>query len=139
MLYLGLIVTIISYVILLTVVMIYCYYFFKKNWKKAITFELITFMTSLFTSMISSWMIIVMNGDFNLNFGINFSIVPFIFVAISMPLLIISSLTLKKYKNSASILTGVSNFLMPALTLIGIFVSTLVLSYNVSYFIYIMK
>ena len=139
MLYLGLIVTIISYVILITVVMIYCYYFFKKNWKKAITFELITFMTSLFTSMISSWMIIVMNGDFNLNFGINFSIVPFIFVAISMPLLIISSLTLKKYKNSDSILTGVSNFLMPALTLIGIFVSTLVLSYNVSYFIYIMK
>ena len=139
MLYLGLIVTIISYAILITVVMIYCYYFFKKNWKKSITFELITFMTSLFTSMISSWMIIVMNGDFNLNFGINFSIVPFIFVAIAMPLLIINSVTLKKYKSNDSILTGVSNFLMPALTLIGIFVSTLVLSYNVSYFIYIMK
>ncbi len=140
MLYFGFILSIIVYFILIVVFGLYSFFVLKKKYKYAIYFEAITFFAALLTVMVLSWSLILMNGDFNVNLGLDITFIPlYIIIPIVLGLLIWFNLILRDKKDNQNILSKLGNYFLPPLTLVAIFFSTLVLIYNFTYFVYILS
>ena len=132
---LGLILSILIYIMLLACLVLYEIGIFKKKFNFAIMISKVLFLYSFIAAAVESWSLILMNGGFNvyLDIGADFSYTILILIPV-LALLVFSSILTNKHRKDVNPWTAVSYFLLPALTFVGFAVSTVILVFNITYF-----
>ncbi len=140
MVYLCFVIMNIAILIYLVTLALYPILFFKKKYPQADKTLVILFLVGMFTIMILSWLLIIMNGGFNINFYINieFGWLLFIVVPILLLILLIDYFLRKKIKFYANMFGRVARFLLPTIS-VGLFVMNITIYYfSIYYFIYLL-
>lgn len=137
---LGLIISILFYLLLIVIMGVYVFFFFMKKYNYANWTIRLLFFHSLITIMVLSWALVLMNGGFDVNFYLNIDytwlLIPFsiIFIIINT----IDALLQKKIEIKQSPPYIIGRFLLPGSVVLIACLSTLILFFNCHYFVYLL-
>lgn len=137
---LGLTMTIIIYVFFALSIITYFVFVLKKKYNICDFIDKIVFFHGLFALMIESWALIIMNDGFNVNFNIEIKFSMYISIAFIVPLIAIVAYSnimyRKNYKIEMNKVDKVGNYMVLPLTIFSLMASTLILFFNINYYIY---
>lgn len=134
----GLILSILFFVLLISLLGFYVFLVIKKKVNFANLVGKLLFLLSLLTLTAESWSLIMIAGGFQvyLKMGIDYSYTLFIIVPVTI-ILIVSNLIIKRKIKLESKLEEVGFFLLPPLTILAFGASTIVLFININYYSFI--
>lgn len=139
MLYLGLIVSIFIYVTLLGLFFLYIGNAMFKKYKFCNNLLPFLFLHSLFSIMILSWALIVMNNGFDIEFGLKMDYTILLFLLV--PMIIVVELydrgVRKNIYGKARLVSKTYRWLLPTFTLLLFAVATVVLYFNCHYYFHL--
>ena len=140
MLVLGLILTIILYSLLLSFIIFYFVLIIKKKYTLADMLEKILFLFSLIALMVESWALVLMNNGFNFNFNIGIIVEYYFSIILVVPLIAIlaySSIIIRKNSTlELGKMSRVGNYMLLPFTIIAVSAATVLLFFNINYFVY---
>ncbi len=140
MLVFGLILTIILYFLLLAFIIFYFVLIIKKKYNLADMLEKVLFLFSLICLMVESWALVIMNNGFNFNFNISIIVEYYFSILIIVPLVAIlaySNIIVRKNSTlELSKIGRVSNYMLLPFTIIVVAAATVLLFFNINYFVY---
>ena len=132
---LGLILTIIVYIMLIACVILLGIAIFQKKYNFAFFISKILFLYAFIALAVESWALIIIAEGFSIYFNIGFdysyTLIPIIPVA---GFIIISGIMIKRKVVIDNVIEQVAEFLLPAMTIIGFGASTIILFFNINYF-----
>lgn len=139
MLYFGFILNILFYTISVLFVIGYCVLFFLKKNAILENFILIIFLASLVVIMGLSWSLVIMNQGFNVYLYIRCDYSYVLLIALPVVILyeVLDTFQRKKIQKSVHWYNNVKRYLLPVLTGILFFISTLVFYFNCHYYMFL--
>ncbi len=141
MVYLGFILSSVFFGSVMIMLLFYLYFCFMRKTNKANNLLLLIFLHALFTIMVESWSLILMNGGYNIIFAlkIDYSIVLYF----ALPLLIIVEIEdyilRKKVVKSEYGVYNFFRFLLPTLTMLLIVGAFGIYFFSTHYFILLLS
>lgn len=137
---LGLSLTIIAYLIFFVAIVIYFVIVLKKKYVACDLFEKLLFFLSLFTLMIETWSLVIMNNGFNANFNIDTTISYYITIAILVPLISVLVYSNVMYRKNFTIelnrIGRIGNYMVLPFTILVLCANTVLLFFNMNYYVY---
>ncbi len=138
----GIFTLIISMLFYLSLVIIFILYIISFSFKKyniADKFLFLLFIDGFITIMVLSWMVILMNGGFNVNFHIkgDYSWTFFVFVPFFVVVMVLDYFVRKRIEKKESIILLTARYLLPVIVVIAFALATVLLNFNFNYYSYI--
>lgn len=139
MVYLGLIVSVFIYLTLLGLFFLYIGNAMFKKYKFSNNLLPFLFLHSLFTILILSWGLIVMNNGFDIEFNlkIDYTILLFLVVPIFIVVEFYDRKVRKDLFNAEQRVNKLYRWILPTLTLLLFVVSSVILYFNCNYYFYL--
>ena len=132
---LGLILTIIIYIMLMACVCLLGLALFRKKYNFAFFISKILFLYAFIALAVESWALILIADGFSIYFNIGFdysyTLIPIIPIA---GLIIFSGVMIKRHVKIESTIEQIGQFLLPAMTMVAFGASTILLFFNINYF-----
>lgn len=140
MVYLCFVIMNIAILIYLVTLALYPILFFKKKYPHADKTLVTFFLEGMITIMVLSWLLIIMNGGFNINFYINieFGWILFIIVPILILVLLIDYYLRKRIKFYVNLFGKVARFLLPTISVDLFAMNISIYYFSIYYFIYLL-
>ncbi len=140
MLVFGLILTIILYVLLLAFIFFYFVLIIKKKYNLCDMLEKVLFLFALIALMVESWALVMMNNGFNFNFNIGIIVEYYFSIILIVPLvgiLAYSSIIVRKNSTlELDKMSRVGNYILLPFTILAVAAATVLLFFNINYFVY---
>lgn len=135
----ALVLAIIFFSSLLVTIGMYLYFYFKKSYAYANMLMPTLFLQSLIVLMSLSWILIMMNEGFDVNFYLNidYTILAFSVAPVLIILLILDIMLQRKSRASEPIYKRVFRYILPTLTILVLLGCSLVFYFDINYFIYL--
>ena len=132
---LGLILTIIVYIMLIACVILLGIAIFQKKYNFAFFISKILFLYAFIALAVESWALIIIAEGFSIYFNIGFdysyTLIPILPIA---GFIIFSGIMIKRKVVIDNAIEQIAEFLLPAMTIIGFGASTIILFFNINYF-----
>lgn len=137
--HLGLIVSIFIYATLLGLFFLYLGNAMLKKYKFSNNLLPFLFLHSLFSIMILSWALIVMNNGFAVEFSlkIDYTLLLFLIVPIFIFIELYDRKVRKLVYGKAQLFSKMYRWLLPTLTLLLFVIATVILYFNCHYYLYL--
>ncbi len=140
MLVFGLILTIILYVLLLAFISFYFVLIIKKKYNLCDMLEKVLFLFALIALMVESWALVMMNNGFNFNFNIGIIVEYYFSIILIVPLvgiLAYSSIIVRKNSTlELDKMSRVGNYILLPFTILAVAAATVLLFFNINYYVY---
>ncbi len=140
MLVFGLILTIILYFLLLSFIIFYFILIIKKKYNLADMLEKVLFLFALISLMIESWALVIMNNGFNFNFNISIIVEYYFSIFLVIPLVAILVYSNVIVRRNSTLELGkmerIGNYMLLPFTIIVVAAATVLLFFNINYFVY---
>lgn len=139
MVYLGIIVSVFIFLTLLVLFFLYIGNVMFKKYSFANNLLPFLFLHSLFTIMILSWSLIVMNNGFDIEFSIkiDYTILLFLIVPIFIFVELYDRSVRKNIYGKAQLFSKMYRWLLPTLTLLLFVIASVILYFNCHYYLYL--
>ena len=132
---LGLILTIIIYIMLMACVCLLGLALFRKKYNFAFFISKILFLYAFIALAVESWALILIADGFSIYFNIGFdysyTLIPILPIS---ALIIFSGIMIKRKIKINNVVEEIAQFLLPPLTIVGVAASTILLFFNINYF-----
>lgn len=132
---LGLILTIIVYIMLIACVALLVIAIFQRKYNFAFFISKILFLYAFIALAVESWALILIAEGFSIYFNIGFdysyTLIPILPIA---GFIIFSGIMIKRKVKIDNVIEQIAAFLLPALTIVGFGASTIILFFNINYF-----
>lgn len=130
----------IAIIIYLIPLLLYFIQFFKRKYSNCDKMLRLFFIEGMITLMLLSWLLIIMNNGFNINFFLNIDfgyllilIIPaFIFIEV------IDYLLRKQIKYYYNTLAIIARFLLPTICIVLFIINLFIYYFSIHYFIYLL-
>ena len=131
----GFIISILIYAGFIPIIVFLCLGIFQKKFNFSFFVLKGLFLYSFITMAVESWALIMIADGFNIYFNINFDYVYTLFIIIPVSaFLVFSGYRIKTKVKIDNIFDQIGIFLLPALTVVAMGASTIVLFFNINYF-----
>lgn len=137
--YFGFIMSSIMYLTVICIMLVYIFSAIRGKYKFANNVLPLVFLHFLFSVMILSWALILMNGGFDIVFSLklDYTILSFLIIPMLFIVLILDKSVRKKGFVAKNKLAALSRFILPGLTIILFSGLTLIYYFSCHYFVFL--
>ncbi len=131
---LGLILTIIVYIMLVACILLLGLAIFQKKYNFAFFVSKILFLYAFIALAVESWSLILIAEGFSIyfkSFDYSYTLIPVLPIS---GFIIFSGIMIKRKIKINNVVEEIAQFLLPPLTIVGVAASTILLFFNINYF-----
>lgn len=135
----SVILCILIYLALIVLISSYVFSICLKNYKFASKFEFMIFIYGLISTMTLSWLLVLMNKGFNINYylSVDYTWLIFLFIAALIFFIVTNQISRRRYKVDMNLFESLCKAILPAINTILFSVTTVIFYFGCYYFTYI--